>query len=503
MNEVPSFQPNREDDTVFRADNRNTQTVDIPTVLRDAQGRVRWKLPENTPEENEQLGIRNVQGLFLEQFPEFNDLFPRGEDGRITGDKKEEAKKFIMGKIGRSKNFTIHIGSPPLNKRSTPYFEGSYFTAIRKSFSLWGIEFEEPTISGAKIHWLTAGITQEQLKERLELEAEVFLVENGNFSESALIGAGKGGFRKAIRKYYPGGLQGLKEHLGLSSDTLYSSYLQQPDALETTRQEALDFYQTEGNITYGLLIQRSKRALIAAIRKYPGGLGQLKMDLRLDEDRKSRGYWTLERIEAEASEFLRKNGKLARKLLSQEGRDDLRNAITTNYPGGWIKIRERLRVAQPQPKHLMGKSYWTSEKITEEALAFYQRHGHLSSSLLIQDGNSGLADAIKRYYPGGWKQLRTDVALESKSNRKPRWYWTPENTEREASEFFIKYGNISYGLLVEHGRNDLILAIYAKYPGGHTALKEKLGISSSPKEIISPDQANEELMKFLEVKEDE
>jgi len=143
MNEVPSFQPNREGDTVFRADNRNTQTVDIPTVLRDARGRIRWTLPGNTPEENEQLGIRNVQALFLENFPGFDELYPRGEDGKIPEDKGEETKSFILDKIGTQRKQSALFGSTPLNTRKVSYF-GSPEVIIRKSFSPWGLQFENP-----------------------------------------------------------------------------------------------------------------------------------------------------------------------------------------------------------------------------------------------------------------------------------------------------------------------------------------------------------------------
>ncbi|OGH19809.1 MAG: hypothetical protein A3D74_04620 [Candidatus Levybacteria bacterium RIFCSPHIGHO2_02_FULL_37_13] len=115
----------------------------IPPILYGTGGRVAWRLPNNTPEENEQIGIHNVQGLFLRKFPEFNELFPRGEEGLIEESKREEAKKFILEKIG-GLNECINIFKTSINNRkNAPYFNGSYKIVVQKSFSPWGINIAE------------------------------------------------------------------------------------------------------------------------------------------------------------------------------------------------------------------------------------------------------------------------------------------------------------------------------------------------------------------------
>lgn len=114
-----------------------------PSVLRNTRGQIVWQLRGNTLEQNEQLGINNIQGLFLQTYPDFNELFPRGKDGKIAEDKRKEAKKFILDKIGTQRKLTACSGSSPLTPRKVPYF-GSPEVTIRKSFSSWGIQFEDP-----------------------------------------------------------------------------------------------------------------------------------------------------------------------------------------------------------------------------------------------------------------------------------------------------------------------------------------------------------------------
>lgn len=105
MRELLQNQPNQQEIAGFKPDSNTTQKVDIPIVLRNARGRVVWKIPGNSPEENEQLGIRNIQALFLTRSPEFLELFHFGEDGKIVEGEREKAKRFILEKIGKVKQF--------------------------------------------------------------------------------------------------------------------------------------------------------------------------------------------------------------------------------------------------------------------------------------------------------------------------------------------------------------------------------------------------------------
>ncbi len=120
----------------------------VPSILRDEKGKVRWKLPENTEKENLCMGIRNVQGLFLEKYPEFNEMFPKDTDGKIAEIQRKEAMKFIFERIGTSKKFVSLLGGTALHKKDVPYFQGSHPFVMNKSFASWGIEFNLTTRKG-------------------------------------------------------------------------------------------------------------------------------------------------------------------------------------------------------------------------------------------------------------------------------------------------------------------------------------------------------------------
>lgn len=117
------------------------QTWEVPTVTRDVQGRIRWKLSGNTPEENEQLGIRNVQALFLEKFPEFKNIILISVKEGIDPSKKLKAEEFIIDQIGDTDKFIATCSNSALNRVAVPYFEGSYAKAVKKSFAPFGLDF--------------------------------------------------------------------------------------------------------------------------------------------------------------------------------------------------------------------------------------------------------------------------------------------------------------------------------------------------------------------------
>ena len=144
-------------------------------VTRDKRGRVRWKLPGNTPEENEQLGIRNMQGLFLERFPEFTILFPRDKAGLIQATLVDGARSYILDRVGTTKNFKAIFGSSILRSSSVSCFNGSFVTSLRKSFRPWGIQFKIKDFIGEKI-W--EGKTKEQICDAVR---EIFLEEYPEF----------------------------------------------------------------------------------------------------------------------------------------------------------------------------------------------------------------------------------------------------------------------------------------------------------------------------------
>lgn len=90
-------------------------------------------------------------------------------------------------------------------------------------------------------------------------------------------------------------------------------------------------------------------------------------------------------------------------------------------------------------------------------------------------GIHGFMAAVSTYYPGGRRELRSNLGLPVKN--RPLGYWTPELIEQEAQEFYLQHGELTQRLLNANGKRDLVNGI-KQYPGGARKLKEKLGIES-------------------------
>ncbi|MBI2327226.1 hypothetical protein HYU92_02800 [Candidatus Curtissbacteria bacterium] len=122
------------------------QEIQVPSILRDKGGRIRWSLPGNSEEENLMLGIKNIRAIFLERYPEFNELFPKGEDEKIIEDKRGQAEEFILDRIGKRQEFVALTGESPFSKNTVPYFQGSYHFVLEKSFNPWGLDLSLPKV---------------------------------------------------------------------------------------------------------------------------------------------------------------------------------------------------------------------------------------------------------------------------------------------------------------------------------------------------------------------
>lgn len=146
----------------------------LPKPLRDKRGRVIWKLPGNKPEQNEQLGVRDIQALFLERFPEFKEQFlVSDENGELTipEPKREEAKKFILESVGNRKKFIVIFGGSPITQKSVSYFKGSSYVVLEKFLVSWGLifDFPKPTPEG----WRTKEALYEQLGITYNITARI------------------------------------------------------------------------------------------------------------------------------------------------------------------------------------------------------------------------------------------------------------------------------------------------------------------------------------------
>lgn len=124
-----------------------TTNPDLPQIRRDARGLIRWRIRGNTPEEDESIGVNNIRALFLEKVPDFLSHFPLQGDGKTAADQREEAKRFILERVGSSQKFDACFGGSSTARRAVPYFHGSFTEAIRKSFVMWGLEFAVEPLS--------------------------------------------------------------------------------------------------------------------------------------------------------------------------------------------------------------------------------------------------------------------------------------------------------------------------------------------------------------------
>lgn len=128
-----------------------------PTPLRYKKGRITWKLSGNTTEQNEKIGVHNIQALFLQAFPEFNGRFPKEKNNLIAEKHREDAQVFIQEKIGTKEKFIATIGNSPIVAAGVPYFEGSFLSCISKSFQPWGLVFPEERVDKETGRYIDAG----------------------------------------------------------------------------------------------------------------------------------------------------------------------------------------------------------------------------------------------------------------------------------------------------------------------------------------------------------
>jgi hypothetical protein len=216
---------------------------------------------------------------------------------------------------------------------------------------------------------------------------------------------------------------------------------------------------------------------------------------RLGEEnpRKPNNYWqSQDNIKQEALAIIAIYGDLTSEIMRKAGNSSLMTAITRNYPGRLIQLKQDLgiQVIRRSP------GYWSPERIEQEAMLVLQQKGELNAAVLSESDRNDLIVAINRSYPGKMR------ALLEKIGGKPRHkkgYWTLELIEQEAAAFLAKNGALTYALMYEQGRKDLSSAIASIYPGKISALKEKIGFKpGNTREVISTQEANIDLESLFE-----
>jgi hypothetical protein len=351
-----------------------------------------------------------------------------------------------------------------------------------------------PQDTAGRILWSVLQQTPDTLTAYLEQEARALQDRGFDFSRKSFQENGLLSLQYGIQKFYPGGMSALRENLG-NAVRVPSGYWGSEEGINRMRAIAVASFER-----YGILTQRSLRESgfsdveAAIIQTYPGGWYGLLQDIGMPVPEKPKGYWNEERVLEEAQNFYLEREELSAKALKASGRNDLLSAMKKH--GGLSKIRELLGVETIRKAH----GFWSIDSIEKEVQVFIAMYGSLSRTLLQQNGRGDLDQAIRQKYPGKIEALCNKFGVEQL--RKQNGYWTPETITEEARNVYIQSGTLSRQAVQEHGTSGLAQAITAKYPGGFAALREKLGITDKTQgEKISPQDANNELLQFLEGEE--
>lgn len=522
-------------------------TPPILEIPRDKIGRIRWSVLKNNPEqliaviEHEASIFISEGNILTHQNLEDNKMssiahaiqkyYPGAltalsqnlgiditrrpnrfwDQPEVAENIKNQAAEFFQQEGSFSKKLLAQRGEKGLLSATIRKYPGG-FRQLRIDLDLDKIEKikegEVPRDSEGRIRWSTLRSNLDLIKLVIESEARNFIIDGNPLTQAALINAKLHSLVHAIQRFYPGRFNGLKTNLGLEPKR--NRYW----TIERIEQEALAFNQKESRLTNTLLDQKDRADLRAAIKKYPGGLIQLRKNLRIKSiqnvypaDRKPTGYWTPELIESEAAKFVEEEGTISRNLLKKRGKQVLASAINTQYPGRFRQLKFKLGIkdglnhkqdygsrSNPKPH-----GYWTQAKIIEEARLCYEKEGRLSYGSVRQYGGEAMVSAIRRKYPGGILDLNRDIGLDVRE-RMPINYWTSENIRNQARIFYETYGKLNARLMASHRKSGLMSAISRVYPGSWIQLRIDLGIIDSSIEIdtISPEEANEMLRRLVE-----
>lgn len=403
----------------------------LPAVLRDGGGRVRWGIRGNTLEQNEQIGISNVQSLFLARFPEFDLRFPKQEDGTISKELQEAAKAFIVTTLADREKIVDVVGATVQNKRSTPYFEGSVLVAIEKSFSPWGIHFDFRRVDPQTNRYGDEGGRSWVTLEFLQTEYECdFKTLRKSLSETA-----------SLEGY------GLNSHKTL----LYNESEARAQLEKYARRNLLPKYDQEnpqtiriessGYVSLTYLLQRydeyhpNRKSLKTLLEELPNINGRAR------NGQEERFYLEKEAVAAidayfappqidEAGRFIDDQGRLFMSISTAAKffdstvttlRAHIDEGLVTTLEGRSFRRRhvilyeittltDILRAAGFFDKtRIKPDGYWTEQVIEDAARLFYKKKGSLTQSSLVLARRYDLLNAIQRY-PGGLIELKKKIS---------------------------------------------------------------------------------------------
>lgn len=252
-------------------------------------------------------------------------------------------------------------------------------------------------------YWKDPDVIEQEALKLLELGFDI------SYKTSTQVNAA--GLNHAIYKYYPGGMVGLREKLGME-------ITKRPKGYWTTGEielQARDFLSSSEKLTQQQLCEKGRSDLAAAItRFYPNGFYGLQKTLGLTVTKVPNNYWTKERIEDEVAGLLEKIETLNYNSLREHERHDLVIAILYQYPGKIRSLREHFGL---QPELRRPSGFWNIENIEAVSRKIVQSGGILTSKWMEENKLSSLAFAIKKKYPGGIKSLRKNLGVELQSRK--------------------------------------------------------------------------------------
>lgn len=484
----------------------------------DKRGRMRWSLPGNTPEQNLQLGINNIQALFFAAFPEFNDLFPLDEQGKIEEDKREEAKAYILERVGTQEKYNKHITKSSLASNVTPYFGGSLLILLDKSFAPLGIDFELRIIDKQTKKYIdpegTTWVTLQFLKD--EFGVDYRTLNRSLVNTSTVAGFGQNGHAVILYNEAEarGRLQKFKEL----------------DKLPAPHERGIGYIEVDGErwVSLKYLVneygksQPFFKSFLQDVATINGKASNGHKELFYNETEaktKVQEFYTLPTLDPDTQKYKDREGRTLANLTRLAKERDVSPTTLRSYlsdiqvfkgrsiRGNEVFLYDEEEVIaklknsnfdnRAKPK---SKDYWTPQIIEEEARAVWFAEGGLTQKLLSRIGREDLSGAISHKYPGGMVKLKEALGIEMEQ-RIPRSYWTPEKIEQHALEVLQKEGKIGHTLLWKLKMRGLSYAISNFYPGGMKALKEKIAPLPERKVVkvpVSPAHANDLLQAIFD-----
>lgn len=256
-----------------------------------------------------------------------------------------------------------------------------------------------------------------------------------------------------------------------------------PGDLENFIEQEVGKFIVQGNVlTFKGLLKAGMGSISHGIQRYyPRGLFGLQEHFGLAKRKNPERVKGLSK--SKAKKIILEDARrivAEEEVLSAARHGYLYSRARQHYPGGWPQLKKDVGFKPRITRE------FSLEETRREALDFFKKEGNISMSLLQEKGKAALVARINRRYPGGIRQLKKDIGFIEK--RRPRKFWkSEENIEREAREFFEKYGGLTPSLLIANNRTDLWAAVGRYYSGRWPKLRERLGIT----EIVSSEKAND------------